>query len=113
MYLGKKLLGREVLWTGARVFHYSSVMPRVALERKVSSMIRIRQGDPPATVHKELTRKSISKLERQYSIMKEYRGSHPSVMQQRIASAGRFSPRVNRLLNWRFYANVFTHGFKG
>jgi hypothetical protein len=45
--------------------------------------------------------------------MKEYRGSHPSVMQERIAEAVRFRPRVNRLLNWRFYANVLTHGFKG
>jgi hypothetical protein len=113
MYLGKKRMGREVLWTGARVFHYSSVMPRIALENKISSMIRIRQGDPPASVLEELTRKNIARLERQYSIMKEYRGTHPSVMRERIAAAGRFRPRVNRLLNWRFYANVLTHGFKG
>lgn len=113
MYLGKKLLGREVLSTGARVFHYSSVMPRNALEKKISSMIRIRQGDPPTSVLEDLTRKNIAKLERHYSIMKEYRGSHPSVMRERIAAADRFRPRVNRLLNWRFYANVLTHGFKG
>jgi len=106
-------MGREVLWTGARVFHYSSVMPRIAPEKKVSSMIRIRQGDPPASVLEELTRKSFPRLERQYSIMKEYRGCHPSVMKQRITSAGRFRPRVNRLLNWRYYANVLTHGFRG
>jgi hypothetical protein len=34
-------------------------------------------------------------------------------MQERIAEAVRFRPRVNRLLNRRFYANVLTHGFKG
>jgi len=113
MYLGKKLLGREVLRTGARVFHYSSVMPRSALEKKISSMNRIRHGDPPADVLEEMTRKGIARLEREYSIMKEYRGSHPSVMRERIAAAERFRPRVNRLLNWRFYLNVFTHGFKG
>jgi len=112
-YLGKKLLGREVVWTGARVFHYSSVMPRDALEKKISSMIRIRQGNPPASVLEDLTRKNIARLEKQYSIMKEYRGEHPSVMKERIAAAGRFRPRINRLLNWRFYANVLTHGFKG
>lgn len=113
LYLGRKLLGKEVLWTGARVFHYSSVMPRDALEKKIASMNRIRHGDPPATVLEKLTRNNVEKLERQYSIMKEYRGSHPSVMRDRIAAAGRFRPRVSRLLNWRFYANVLTHGFKG
>jgi hypothetical protein len=113
LYLGKKLLGKEVLWTGARVFHYSSVMPRDALAKKIASMLRIRHGDPPVSDLEEMTRNNIENLERQYSIMKEYRGSHPSVMQDRIAATGRFRPRVNRLLNWRFYANVFTHGFKG
>lgn len=113
LYLGKKLMGREVLWTGARVFHYSSVMPRDALEKKISSMLRIRHGDPSAAALEEMTRNTTEKLERQYSIMREYRGSHPSVMQERITAAERFRPRVNRLLNWRFYANVFTHGFKG
>lgn len=113
LYLGKKLMGREVLWTGARVFHYSSVMPRDALEKKISPMLRIRDGDPSAAALEEMTRNTTEKFERQYSIMREYRGSHPSVMQERITAAERFRPRVNRLLNWRFYANVFTHGFKG
>jgi glycosyltransferase involved in cell wall biosynthesis len=113
LYLGKKLLGREVLWTGARVFHYSSVMPRNALEKKIFSMLRIRHGDPPPLVLEEMTRKNIAGLERKYSIMKEYRGSHPSVMRDRIAATERFRRRVNRWMNWRFYGNVFTHGFKG
>jgi len=113
LYLGKKLLGNVVLWTGARVFHYSSVMPRNALEKKISSMLRIRHGDPHAKVLEEMTRNKIARLERQYSFMKEYRGSHPRVMRDRIAAADRFRPRVNRWLNWRFYGNVLSHGFKG
>jgi glycosyltransferase involved in cell wall biosynthesis len=113
LYLGKKLLGREVLWTGARVFHYSTVMQRDVLEKKISSMLRIRHGDPPPAALEEMTRTTVEKLERQYSIMKEYRGSHPRVMRDRIAAADPFRPRVNRWLNWRFYGNVFTHGFKG
>ena len=113
LYLGKKLLGREVLWTGARVFHYSSVMPRVALAKKITSMNRIRHGNPPVEALEEMTRSGIARLERHYTIMKEYRGSHPSVMQERIAAAERFRTRVNRFLNWRFYRHAFTHGFKG
>ena len=113
LYLGKKLLGREVLWSGARVFHYPSVMPRNALEKKISSMLRIRHRDPQAAVLEDMTRNKIAKLERKYSIMKEYRGSHPGVMRDRIAASDRFRPRVNRWLNWRFYGNVLSHGFKG
>ena len=113
MYLGRKLLGREVLWTGARVFHYASVMQRDALEKKISTMLRIRQGDPPTSVLEDMTREKIARLERHYSFMKEYRGSHPSAMRERITAADRFRARGNRLLNWRFYANVLTHGFKG
>lgn len=113
LYLGKKQLGREVLWSGARVFHYPSVMPRIALEKKISSMLRIRHSDPRAAVLEDMTRNKIAKLERKYSIMKEFRGSHPGVMRDRIAAADRFRPRVNRWLNWRFYGNVLSHGFKG
>jgi glycosyltransferase involved in cell wall biosynthesis len=113
LYLGKKLLGREVLWSGARIFHYPSVMPRYALEKKISSMLRIRHRDPQAAVLEDMTRNKIAKLERKYSIMKEYRGSHPGVMRDRIAASDRFRPRVNRWLNWRFYGNVLSHGFKG
>jgi len=113
LYLGKKLLGREILWTGARVFHYSSVMPRVALAKKITSMSRIRHGNPPVEALEEMTRKGIARLERNYTIMKEFRGSHPSVMRERIAAAERFRTRVNRFLNWRFYRHAFTHGFKG
>jgi hypothetical protein len=113
LYLGKKRLGREVLWTGARVFHYSSVMAREELAKKVSSMTRIRHGNLSAEALEEINRDGIARLERQYSIMKEYPGSHPAVMRDRIASTPRFRRRVNRWLNWRFYLNVFSHGFKG
>ena len=47
VHLSKRLHGREVLWSGARIFHYPSAMPREALARKARAMVRFRWGDLP------------------------------------------------------------------
>jgi hypothetical protein len=48
-----------------------------------------------------------------YDILKEYQGSHPSVMQRRIEGATRIRPRKNRWLNPQFYSAILQHGFHG
>jgi hypothetical protein len=113
LYLNKRLLGREVLWTGARIFHYSSVMPSEALLKKASAMVGIRCGELPQEEQKARAQEIVSSLVRRYDVMKEYRGSHPRVMEDRIRSTPRFKPRRNRWFNWRFYRHVLTYGFKG
>lgn len=113
VHLGKRLLGKGVLWSSARIFHYSYVMPREALMRKARAMARIRWGDLPESEQEERIRQDIDDIERQYDYMKDYRGEHPAVMQEWLARTGRFRPRVNRWLNWRFYRHVLAHGFKG
>jgi hypothetical protein len=52
-------------------------------------------------------------LDERYGVLKEYRGSHPAVMRNRIVSCRRLASRRNRWLNPRFYGEVFRHGFKG
>jgi len=113
LYLNKRLLGREVLWTRARIFHYSSVMPSEALLKKASAMVGIRCGELPQEEQKARAQEIVSSLVRRYDVMKEYRGSHPRVMEDRIRSTPRFKPRRNRWFNWRFYRHVLTYGFKG
>lgn len=113
VHLGKLLLGREVLWSGARIFHYPSVMPREAFERKAKAMVRIRWGNLPELEQEERVRQIMTNRERGYGYMKEYRGGHPAVMRDRIAATPRFRRRLNRWVNWRFYRNVLAHGFKG
>jgi len=113
VHLSKRLLGREVISSGARIFHYSSVMPREALERKARAMVGVRWGNLPEADQVERSCQIIERFERQYFYMKEYRGGHPAVMRERLAAASRFHPRLNRWLNWRFYLHVFAHGFKG
>jgi len=113
LYLSKNLLGKEVLWTGARIFHYSSVMNPDALFKKACSMVSIRKGDLSKKSQETQAHEIIKKLEEKYEIMKEYKGTHPHVMDSRIRNAQRFKLCKNRWLNWRFFKHVFTYGFKG
>jgi hypothetical protein len=48
-----------------------------------------------------------------YDILKEFRGTHPQLMNERVSKSSRLKPRLNRWLNWRFYKEVILHGFKG
>ncbi len=48
-----------------------------------------------------------------YDVLKDYRGTHPRVMQARVQSGIRLRPRRNRWLNPKFYEEVFKHGFRG
>ena len=113
LYLSKKLLGKEVLWTGARIFHYSSVMNPNALFKKACAMVSIRKGNLPKKTQEKEAREIVKMLEGKYEIMKDYKGTHPQVMNSWLRNAVRFKPRKIRWLNWRFYKHVFTYGFKG
>lgn len=65
---------------------------------------------PPAAA-KELTGDAFRFED--YAILKEFAGSHPSVMKPRIAAARRWSARRSRWLNWRFYREIARRGFRG
>jgi hypothetical protein len=45
--------------------------------------------------------------------MKNFPGTHPAVMRERIADFLPYLSRGNRWLNPRFYGYVLRHGFKG
>ena len=104
--------GVNCLPSGWRIFHYGYVKdPRVMVEK-----IRYQASRYHGEAIPEYQAKRIA-IERydfdQYDILKDFRGSHPAVMQERISKTRRLRPRRNRWLNWRFYKEVFTHGFKG
>ena len=103
---------QRCLDSGARIFHYGYVKdPRVLVE-KVRYQASRHHGD-------EIPEDQARKLEKeryefdQYDILKEFIGSHPRVMSDRLQGAQRLLPRRNRWLNPRFYRYVFQHGFKG
>jgi hypothetical protein len=48
-----------------------------------------------------------------YAILKEFRGSHPAIMKERISASRRWGTRRSRWLNWRFYREIALRGFRG
>ena len=97
---------------GARIFHYGWVKDSRVLEQKLRYQISRHEGDRLSSETIDAQADLRSKYPT-YDILKEYRGSHPKVMEGRLKSAQRLRPRRNRWLNPRFYQEVFKHGFKG
>ncbi len=99
------------VYSGAKVFHYGWVKhPKIMNEKKKEQTLHY---------HKKIPDSERIFFEREeypyneYEILKEFSQSHPKVMEERVKNARRLRPRRNRWLNWRFYKEVFTHGFKG
>ena len=98
--------------SGGRVFHYGWVKdPKTMLAKKLEQTA-VYHGDTPPPSEAKLYGLKAFEFE-DYPILKEFRGSHPSVMQVRLAAASRRAPRRNRWLNWRFYREVARRGFRG
>lgn len=97
---------------GARIFHYGWVKdPRTMVRKKRTQITHYHGSAVPETeqVFFEQDRYGFDR----YEVLKEFRGSHPAVMAERVARHGRLRPRTNRWLNWKFYREVLAHGFKG
>ena len=96
----------------ARVFHYGWV--------KHAEIFREKKREMEGWWHGET--RSVQELDEaarlqaafpNYAILKDYAGTHPRVMRERIDKSRRLRPRRNRWLNWEFYREVVKHGFKG
>jgi hypothetical protein len=103
---------QRCLSTGARVFHYGYVKnPKVLLD-KIRYQASRHHGDAIPEDQRRKLEKERYEFD-QYDILKEYRESHPHVMDERIKKSGRLRSRRNRWLNSAFYKYVLQHGFKG
>lgn len=97
---------------GARIFHYGWVKDPKVLREKLR--FQISRHDGHKLTEQEIDDQAFLRSQYPtYDIMKEFRGSHPRVMYERVSKAQRLRPRLNRWFNWKFYNEVFTHGFKG
>src|SRR3990172_9831815 len=103
---------QHCLFSGALIFHYGYVKDPGVMVKKIRYQASRYHGDQlPVNQAKQLAK---DRFEFDlYEIMKEFRWSHPRMIQERISQAKRLQPRRNRWLNWKFYKEVFTHGFKG
>jgi len=98
--------------SGARVFHYGWVKEPKTMLAKKREQTQVYHGDaPPPSEAKLYTQDTFEFGD--YEILKEFRGSHPTVMRSIVGTASRFAPRRNRWLNWRFYRAVLQRGFRG
>jgi hypothetical protein len=96
----------------AQIFHYGYARRPEALLEKRRYQIRRHEGD-------RLSEERIDTWAEQdaqfldYAILKNFRGTHPKVMQERISRAPRIRPYRNRWLSLDFYRRVLKHGFRG
>lgn len=96
----------------ARIFHYGYARNPGALREKRRYQIRRHEGD-------RLTEERIDAWAAMdaefpdYGMLKNYSGSHPKVMEQRIQAARRLRPFRNRWLSLQFYRTVMQKGFRG
>lgn len=96
----------------ARIFHYGWVKDPEALKRKLEFQISRHDGEHLTNEEMALQAYVRSQFPT-YSVLKEYRETHPGVMAGRIARGRRLRPRINRWLTPAFYREIFKHGFKG
>ncbi|MEX5219922.1 MAG: glycosyltransferase family 2 protein [Nitrospira sp.] len=99
-------------YSGARMFHYGWVKDPKTMVAKKREQVTVYHGDHvPASEAKQLAGETF-RFEN-YALLKEFRGRHPAVMQDRIRSAVRWGTRRSRWLNWSFYREVLRRGFRG
>lgn len=104
--------GPYCMASGAWIYHYGYVKdPRVLVDKMRYQASR-HHGEAIPKEQASTIAKERYEFD-QYGIMKEFQGSHPRVMQGRTSPAKRLSLRRSRWLYWRFYKEIFTHGFKG
>ncbi|PWT70304.1 MAG: hypothetical protein C5B60_12325 [Chloroflexi bacterium] len=99
-------------YSGGRVFHYGWVKdPKTMLDKKREQAAVYHGTNLPPAAAKELAGEAFHFED--YAILKDFRGSHPAIMNARISAAHRWAARRTRWLNWRFYREISRRGFRG
>jgi glycosyltransferase involved in cell wall biosynthesis len=98
--------------SNGRVFHYGWVKdPKTMMEKKREQASVYYEGRLPAAAEKQLAHDTFQFED--YAVLKEFGGSHPEVMANRLQTSRRWAARRNRWLNFRFYREVLRRGFRG
>lgn len=122
-FLDKHHLGGHVRWAkdpaggpfapAARIFHYGAVKTPEQYWAKVEMIEKLYWGTLPEEKRAQIKKRRFRDLWRHYRVMKRFRGTHPAVIHQRIASHSPFTRTRNRWLWPAFYLEILKHGFKG
>jgi glycosyltransferase involved in cell wall biosynthesis len=99
-------------YSGARMFHYGWVKdPKTLLNKKREQADKHHGNNLPPEEASALAKATLEVDE--YAILKEFRGTHPAVMHERVKALSRWAPRSSRWVNPRFYREVLRRGFRG
>jgi hypothetical protein len=98
--------------SNGRVFHYGWVKDPKTMLAKVKEQIAVYHGATPPPKQAALYQQNTFQYD-DYAVLKEFAGSHPAVMADRLRSSRRWAARRNRWLNLQFYREVFRRGFRG
>ncbi len=98
--------------SGATIFHYGWVKaPRVLLD-KIRYQSARHHGDQPGAEDARLLAKDAYEFE-DYDIMKNFSGTHPAVMADRVSRYPALKSGRNRWLRSAFYRAIAKRGFRG
>ncbi len=96
----------------ARMFHYGWVKDSTVLREKLRFQYSKHDGERLSDEEMDVMAAIRAEFPN-YDVLKDYRGTHPGVMQARVQSGIRLRSRRNRWLNPKFYQEVLKHGFRG
>lgn len=98
--------------SGATIYHYGWVkQPRVLLD-KFRYQVARHHGDNPGAEQARMLAQEAYEFE-EYDIMKNFTGSHPAVMRERVSRYPVLKPGRNRWLEPAFYQAIVKRGFRG
>ena len=98
--------------SGGTIYHYGWVKPPRVLLDKFRYQIARHHGDEPGPEQARMLAGEAYEFD-EYGIMKNFAGTHPSVMAERVRRYPVLRPGRNRWLNPAFYKAVFKRGFRG
>ncbi len=98
--------------SGATIFHYGWVKEPKVLLNKFRYQVARHHGEQPGPEQARMLAKEAYEFD-EYDIMKNFTGSHPAVMRERVARYPKLKPKRNRWLEPAFYRAVMKRGFRG
>jgi glycosyltransferase involved in cell wall biosynthesis len=98
--------------SGATMYHYGWARPPRALLDKFRYQIARHQGDELGPELAAMLAKEAYEFE-EYDIMKNFTGTHPAVMRERVSRFPKLKPDRNRWLEPAFYRAMMKRGFRG
>ncbi|WP_447979707.1 hypothetical protein [Candidatus Nitrospira bockiana] len=96
----------------ATIYHYGWVKPARTLLEKFRYQVARHHGDHPGEEQAAMLSKEEYDFE-EYAIMKNFSGTHPSVMADRVRRYPALRRKRNRWLQPAFYRAVVKRGFRG